>query len=376
MIIRVILVTIALAGLIGGLVAVKMSQFMAMAAAGAAMVMPPSTVTSFAAVEEHWEQTLAAVASLEAVQGVMVAAESSGRIERIEFQAGDWVAAGALLLKMDTASEQAELEAVEATLNLARLNLARAQQLLAKRTISQSEFDAADAEFKDLSARAEAIRVTIDKKNVKAPFSGRLGIRLIDLGQYLTQGEAIVSLQALDKLYVNFRLPQQALPNIKTGYEVRIVSDAFPHETFTGIISVISPQIDEATRNVEIQATFDNPDEKLLPGMFVGVEVVLPKANTVKVVPVTGILYAPFGDSLFVIEEGEVDEDGEQSLQVRQQFVRLGEQRGDFVAVIDGIHTGDVIVSTGAFKLRNGMRVVIDNTLAPEFELAPTPTDI
>lgn len=370
MIIRVVLVVVVLAVLIGGLGTIKVLQFGAMKAAGEAMVMPPSTVTSFKTEEERWEQSLSAVASLQAVQGVMVAAESSGRVKRIDFKAGDWVEAGALLLTMDTASEKAELQAVEATLDLARLNLERADQLLHKRTISQSEYDAANAEFKDLSARAEAIRVMIEKKNVKAPFSGRLGIRLVDLGQYLNQGDAVVSLQALDRLYVNFRLPQQTLSKIQTGYRVRITSDAFPKQAFVGTISVISPEIDETTRNIEIQATFDNADQLLLPGMFVRVDVLLPEENTVLVVPVTGVLYAPFGDSLFVIEG---DEEG---LRVRQQFVRLGERRGDFVAVTDGIEAGDIIVSTGAFKLRNGMDVVIDNELSPEFELQPSPADI
>jgi len=371
MIIRVIIAVSILVVLIGGLALVKKHQFATMGAAQAEAKVPPSTVTSFSATHQDWEQTFAAVASLEAVNGVMVAAESAGRVERIEFTAGALVETGSVLLKMDTSAEEAELAAVAATLDLARLKLDRAQQLLAKQTISQSEFDAAEAEFKDLSARYASIRVAIDKKHVKAPFSGRLGIRLVDLGQYLQQGDAIVTLQALDKLNVNFRLPQQALAAIQPGYRVRVSSDAAPDTSFVGKVSVVSPQVNESTRTIDIQAVLNNPEEELLPGMFARVEVVLSESKQVLVVPVTGIKYAPFGDSVFIIEAGE---DG-QGQQVRQQFVRLGERRGDFVAVLDGLEAGDLMVSTGAFKLRNGMPVVVDNTLSPEFKLAPKPDD-
>ena len=366
---RVIIVTLALAALIGGLYAIKRVQFQVMADANAAMLPPPSTVTTYAATLDNWEQTLSAVASLEAEKGVVVAAESAGRVQSIAFEPGAKVAAGTVLLKLDASVEEAELQAVAATLDLARIKLERAEQMLAKQTISQSEYDAADAEFKDLSARFAAMQVMIDKKSVKAPFAGRLGIRLVDVGQYLREGDPIVSLQALDTLQVNFSLPQQALPNVKIGYPVRVVSDAAPGITFTGMITVISPQVVELTRSLQIQAKLNNPEETLLPGMFVWVDVVLPEAKPVLMVPVTSILRAPSGNSLFVVEAGENGQ------QVRQQLVRLGEQRGDFVAVTDGIEAGEVVVSTGPFKLRNGMSVQIDNQLAPEFELSPRPPD-
>lgn len=369
MIIRIIVTILGLAALVGALVAAKGMQFKAMIAAGEAFVMPPETVTTFSAESDSWEQAISAVGSLEAVEGVMVAAESFGRVEQIAFEAGAWVKEGDLLLKMDTASEEADLQSAQATLELAKVRLERAKNLLAKQTISQSEFDSADAEFKNASARATAIQVLIDKKTVKAPFSGRLGIRLVNVGEFLQQGTPIVSLQALDQMYVNFLLPQQALSQIEVGFPVRVTSDF--GDPVMGKVTVISPQVEASTRNIRMQATIANPGNKLLPGMFAHVEVILPEKNDVLMIPSTSVLHAPYSDSVFVVEAGE-----ESGQVARQQFVRLGESRGDFVSVIEGLKPGEVVVSTGVFKLRNGINVVVNNELSPKFELAPTPEDI
>lgn len=224
-------------------------------------------------------------------------------------------------------------------------------------------------------AQADAIRTVIAKKNIRAPFAGSLGIRLVNLGQILNEGEPIVSLQSIDPIFVNFSLPQQQLAQVQTGLTVRVKYDALPAQIMEGKITAISPEVDAATRNVRIQATMANHEERLRPGMFVNVAVVLPAAKDVLAVPATAVLYAPYSDSVFVVDEKKSENNNQPGLIVRQQIVQLGEKRGDFVAVVAGLQAGETIVSTGAFKLRNGQAVVVDNTLAPEFKLAPEPGD-
>jgi membrane fusion protein (multidrug efflux system) len=258
---------------------------------------------------------------------------------------------------------------------LAKLNYERLKKLLDRRTIAQSQYDNAEAQYKEGVARADAIRAVIAKKNIRAPFAGRLGIRLVNLGQILNEGEPIVSLQSIDPIFVNFSLPQQQLAQVQTGLTVRITSDALPGEAIEGKITAINPEVDAATRNIRIQATVANQQEHLRPGMFVNVAVVLPAANNVLAVPATAVLYAPYSDSVFVVDEKKSENNSDPGLVVRQQVVQLGEKRGDFVAVAAGLEAGETIVSTGAFKLRNGQAVVVDNTLAPEFKLAPEPGD-
>jgi membrane fusion protein (multidrug efflux system) len=311
------------------------------------------------------------VGTLEAVQGVMVTAELKGKVENIAFEPGAKVLAGDLLVQQDISSETAQLRASEAAVKLAKITLERTRKLLTEKTVSQSEYDNADAQYKQAAAQADNIRATIAKKTIRAPFAGRLGIRLINLGQTLNEGDAIVSLQSFDPIFVNFSLPQQQLAKVRPGLTVRMTTDALPGRTIEGRITAINPAVDAATRNIEIQATAENPGEQLRPGMFVNVNVVLPTLEKVLPIPATAVLYAPYGDSVFVVEEKKNEKKGQPSLIVRQQFIRLGEKRGDFIAVASGLKEGETIVSTGVFKLRKGQSVVVNNSLAPEFKLMP-----
>lgn len=354
--------------------ALKITQFKAMAAQGAAMVIPPTVVTAVEVKQDVWGESLSAPGSLEAVQGVTVAAEAPGKVVKIAFEAGALVQAGDVLVRLDTTTEEAQLRAVEATAALARANLARAKELRASGTNSPAELDAADAQARQADAQAESIRAVIAKKSIKAPFTGRLGLRLVDLGQILREGDPITTLQTLDPIYVNFALPQQRVAQVAAGALVRVTTDAAPGATFEGRIHAISPEVDATTRSVRVQATIANAGEQLRPGMYASVEVVLPKQNEVLSIPATSILYAPYGDTVFVIEEKGAEAAGARpQLVLRQQFVRLGAARGDYVSVVDGLKVGDRVVTTGAFKLRPGMPVTIDNSLAPVTSLAPKP---
>ncbi len=371
----IIFTIIGLLTIIGILGGIKGLQINRMIAQGSQSVPPPETVTTAVVQTDFWESRLAAVGSLVAVQGVMVTAELTGKIVRIAFDPGTKVHAGDLLVQQDTSSEAAQLRAAEATVELAKLNFERLKKLLDRRTIAQSQYDNAEAQYKEGVARADAIRAVIAKKNIRAPFAGRLGIRLVNLGQILNEGEPIVSLQSINPIFVNFSLPQQQLAQVQTGLTVRITSDALPGQAIEGKITAINPEVDAATRNIRIQATVANQQELLRPGMFVNVAVVLPAAKNVLAVPATAVLYAPYSDSVFVVDEKKSENSSDPGLVVRQQVVQLGEKRGDFVAVVAGLEAGETIVSTGAFKLRNGQAVVVDNTLAPEFKLAPKPGD-
>lgn len=359
----------------GPLFLVKMRQFAAMGEAGAAMAaaMPPTPVTATAAASGTWINSITATGSIVAVQGVTVAAEMPGKIVKIAFEPGAAVKAGEVLVRLDTTTEEAQLRAAEATAALAKANLDRAKELRQSNTNSAAELDAADAQAKQAAAQAESIRTVIAKKTIRAPFNGRLGLRLVNLGQILREGDAITTLQTLDPVFVNFSLPQQRLAELSEGTRVRIITDAAPGDSFDGEITAISPEVDVTTRNVRVQATTRNHGEKLRPGMYANVEVVLPTERTVLSIPVTAVLYAPYGDSVFVIDQKKDEKTGKVTQVLRQQFVRLGGARGDFVNVVDGLKAGETVVTSGVFKLRPGMPVVIDNKLAPPAKLEPKP---
>ena len=363
---------LVLAGVLGG---IKFLQINRMVAQGKQFVPPPATVSSATVEAATWEQRLTAVGSLEAVQGVTVTAELSGKVVRIAFDPGAYVQAGDLLVQQDISSETAQLRADEATLALKKANHERSRELLAEKVTTRAAYDQALAEYRQAEAAIDNIRSIIAKKTIRAPFAGRLGIRLVNLGQILEGGQPIVSLQSLDPIFVNFSLPQEDVARIQLGLTVRIATDALPDEVIEGRITAISPLVDEATRNIRIQATVDNQKERLRPGMYAAVEVILPEADPVLVIPTTAVLYAPYSDSVFVVEDGPAEGEGAAALVLRQQFVRLGDQRGDFVAVTSGLKEGEAVVSTGVFKYRNGQRVVVDNTLAPQFSLSPKPQD-
>jgi membrane fusion protein (multidrug efflux system) len=360
------------AGLLGG---IKGLQIDRMIAHSKQFVPPPETVTTAVASLQAWESVLTAVGSLAAVQGVTVTAELTGKVVQIAFTPGALVQAGNLLVKQDTSSEEAQLRSAEAAAALAKLNVERLGKLLVERTIAQSQYDNSEASYKQAIAQADNIRASIAKKTIRAPFAGRLGIRLVNLGQVINEGEAIVSLQSLDPIYVNFSLPQQQLSSVKAGLAIRVTTDALPDQVVNGKITAINPQVDAATRNIRVQATVTNADERLRPGMYVNVAVVLPGRDQVLAIPATAVLYAPYSDSVFIIEDPPEANPGQPVKVVRQQFAQLGEKHGDFVAVRSGLKEGDTIVSTGVFKLRNGQTVTVDNSLSPEFQLKPTPVE-
>ena len=355
---------------VGGLVVIKKQQFAAM---GAAAFMPPPEVVTAAAVQaDTWENSISVTGSFAAVQGVTVSAEMAGKVSKLSFDAGATVKEGDVLVQLDVSTEEAQLRAADATAALAQLNLTRARELREKGTNSASDLDAADAQAKQSAAVADGIKAVIAKKTIRAPFGGRLGIRLINLGQNLREGDAIVTLQTLDPIFVNFSVPQQRLSLIAPGAIVRVKTDAAPGEVFSGKINAINPDVDPSTRNVRVQATItNNSAEKLRPGMFALVEIVLPTTDAVLAIPATAVLYAPYGDSVFVIGDKKDEKSGQTHKEIRQQFVRLGATRGDFVAVESGLKAGDQVVTAGVFKLRPGMAVTIDNKFAPEAQLVP-----
>ena len=365
-----IVVLMVLVAFIGGIKVLQIERMTAQARQSP----PPEIVTSAVVHKETWESLLTAVGSLQAVQGVMVTAELTGKVVNIAFKPGSTVQAGDLLVKQDTSTEEAQLRAAEAEAELAKINLERRRELLERKIISKSEYDNAETHYRQTMAQADNIRTIIAKKTIRAPFAGRLGIRLVNLGQVLNEGQAIVSLQCLAPIFVDFLLPQQELSKIRPGLTVRVTADA-PDQVIEGKITAINPQVDAATRNIRIQATVANPQEHLRPGMFVKVAVVLPTQNEVLAIPATAVLYAPYSDSVFLVEDKKNEESGRPVKVVRQQFARLGEKRGDFVSVVSGLKEGEIVVSTGVFKYRNGQEVTVDNTLAPEFKLRPKPED-
>jgi len=372
---KLLFAAFAMSLLVGAIIFAKLGQFTAMDEAAINMVLPPETVTAMLVESTQWEQTITATATVTAVQGVKVSAETGGRVSRIDFESGAVVKTGDVLIQLDTASEDAQLTSAEATASLARANLTRVLELSKQNLSSQDALDSAEAKVKETAAQAHNVRALIAKRTIRAPFSGRLGLRLINLGEILREGDDIVSLQTLDPIYVDFSIPQKSLLRLKPGLEVRVTVDAAPDDFFTGKILATNPGVDPETRSVRVRAKIANPDEVLRAGMFANASVVMPEKQTVLAVAATAIAYATFGDSIFVVEEQENDQSGETEQVLRQQFIRLGQARGDFVDVIDGLKAGETVVTSGVFKLRSGMKVVIDNTLAPEPSLDPDPSD-
>lgn len=372
---KVVLTAIVVAIVIGAIVYAKLGQFAAMGEAAENMVSPTETVTAMTVSQDRWEQVIAAPATVSAVQGVTVSAEVAGRVTEITFESGTMVEAGERLVQLDTSSELAQLAAAEATAALAGTDVTRVRKLGKRDLASDDAVDRAEAQVKETVAQVGVIRAQIAKKTVRAPFSGQLGLRLVNLGQILSEGTPIVALQTLDPVYIDFSLPQQALARLVPGMAVRARADVAPEEVFAGRVAAINPEVDPVTRSVRVRAAFANSAGQLRPGMFARVEVVRPEQREVLPVAATAVLYAPFGDSVFIIEEQTNAESGESERVLRQQFVQLGESRGDFVDVLEGLKPGVTVVTSGVFKLRSGARVLIDNTLAPEPRLAPRPSD-
>ncbi|MBZ5649712.1 MAG: efflux RND transporter periplasmic adaptor subunit [Acidobacteriia bacterium] len=335
---------------------------------------PPEAVTSLVVKREVWPSTTAVIGTVEAVRGVMVSADLPGSVARINFDSGKSVRAGDVLVELDTRQERAQLAALEAQRDLAKLNFGRMEQLVKQGVISRMEYDQATAQQRQTEANVGEIRATIERKTIRAPFSGTLGIRKVNLGQYLSAGSPVVQLQALNPIYVDFGLPQQALGQVRVGRNLLVTSDDLGGKSFTGRVTALDSVVDEATRNVQVQATLANPEGKLQPGMFVQVEVVLGASRPVITLPASAISYAPYGDSVYVITDLK-DPKGQTYRGVRQQFVKVEGSRGDQVAVVSGLNPGDEVVTSGVFKLRNGAAVQVNNKVQPGNSPAPKPED-
>ena len=372
---KILIAAVAVSLLIGAIIFAKLGQFTAMGEAAQNMVLPPETVTAMVVEDKQWEQTITATATVTAVQGVVVSAETGGRVSKINFQSGSMVKTGEVLIQLDTASEDAQLASAKATSALAKASLSRVRKLSKQNLTSQDALESAEAKVKETVAQAHNVRASIAKKTIRAPFSGRLGLRQVNLGQILREGDAIVSLHTLDPIYVDFSISQKALLRLKPDLEVRVTVDAAPDVTFIGKILASNPEVDLATRSVRVRAKISNPDESLRAGMFTNATVVMPEKQTVLPITATAVAYATFGDSVYVIEEQKNKHSGDSEKVLRQQFIRLGQARGDFIDVIDGLRAGDTVVTSGVFKLRSGMKVIIDNTLAPKPSLDPQPSN-
>jgi membrane fusion protein (multidrug efflux system) len=361
---------LALVAILAGIRALQIRKMMT-----TPFMMPPDTVTTAQAHEDVWAPALKAVGSLAAVEGTTLSNELAGTVTKIAFDSGAQVTKGDLLVQLDASAEEAQLASAKAGAELADINLKRAQELRTQNSNSQSDLDSAEAQAKQAEASVANLESAVAKKTITAPFDGRIGIRTVNLGQYLPAGTAIVSLQSLDPIYADFSLPQQELADLAPGLPVQVTSDALPGQTIDGKITAIDPQVDNSTRNVQVQATLDNHDEKLRPGMFANVAVELPAKDKVLIIPETAVLATPYGDSVFVVDEAKDPQTGKVGQVLRQQFVQLGVTRGDFVSVTSGLKLDETVVTSGVFKLRNKESVIVDNSLAPNAQLAPKPAD-
>jgi len=352
--------------------AVKVAQIKEMTSVS--HVPPPSAVTTAEALSVTWHPSIHAIGTLAPVEGVTISADAEGTITRIVADSGTAVKSGDLLIELDTTVEVAQLAASQARADLARVNADRAKDLWERNTSSKSEFDLADATYKQALADVAAINALIAKKQVRAPFDGRVGIRLVNVGQFVARGRALMPLQKLDPIYANFSIPQRQLPSLAMGQEVAILVDAFTDQRFAGKITAINSEVDAATRNISIQATLANPEEKLRAGMFARIAVQMSEPEPQVVIPSTSIAYASYGNSVFIVEKMK-DKDGKEYLGARQQFVKLGATRGDLVAITEGVKAGEQIVTSGVFKLRNGAAVQVNNIVQPTSSDAPKPAN-
>jgi membrane fusion protein, multidrug efflux system len=371
---RMIITLGAVVILIGALAFVKFQQIQAAVAQAASFQPPPTAVTTIVAKKENWSSSLKSIGSVVAVQGVTVSADLPGIVSRISFDSGRHVQAGQILVQLDTRQEQAQLDAVQAQRNLARINYDRMKSLVDAGAIPRADYDKALAEKAETEARVGEIHATIERKTIRAPFSGALGIRQVNLGQYLSGGTAIVPLQSLNPIYVDFGVPQQAATQVRVGQTVRITATELKGAEFTGRVTAIDSVVDEATRNVRVQATLSNPKAKLRPGMFVEAELSFGASQDVITLPTSAVSYAPYGDSVYVVADLK-DDKGNTYRGVRQQFVKIDRSRGDQVAILSGIKPGEEVVTSGTFKLRNGAAVTINNKVQPSNNPAPRPED-
>jgi membrane fusion protein (multidrug efflux system) len=355
---------------------VKFTQiqgFMALAKSGA-FEPPPTAVTTDVAKESEWQPTLQSVGSITAVNGVNISTDLAGIVRQIAFESGNKVRSGDLLVRLDTVQEEAQLHQSEAQRDFAAVTLKRDKDLVEKHAIAQSDYDNAEAAFRQSQAAVDQFNALIARKTLRAPFDGVTGIRQVNLGQYLKEGDMVVTLQAFDPIYVNFSLPQQDLSKLAVGQSVTLHVDAFEDQSFQGKITAINSLVDQATRNIQVQATFSNSDLRLRPGMFAKVSVIMNEKQNVVAIPSTAIHYAPYGDSIFIVSQMK-DPQGKEYKGVKEQFIKTGQSRGDMITVTSGLKPGDEVVTSGVFRLKSGAHVNVNNKIKPGTDLAPNPAD-
>jgi len=370
---RMVVMLVVMAALLSLIGFVKFRRIQA-SMSGGGYQPPPEAVTTIIARQEQWKRSLNAIGTVAPVNGVTVSADTPGVVQKVAFESGDRVVAGTLLVQLDTRQEQAQLAAAEAKLELTRLNLERVRGLRGEGVTSQADFDSSDAENRQAQGNVAEIRASIDRKTIRAPFAGVLGIRQVNLGQYLKSGDPVVSLQSHNPIYVNFDVPQQEISRMKPGTEVRVTAEGLSGAEIVGRLTAIDSIVNESTRNARVQATFENSKGHLRPGMFVTASVTLEAKEQVVALPASAISYALYGDSVFIVEDLK-SPDGKTYRGVRQQFVKLGSARGDQIEVVSGIAPGAEVVTSGAFKLRNGAAVQVNNAVQPPNNPQPTPED-
>ena len=375
MIKRMVLMLVAVGLVFGGIFGFEAFRSSMIKKFMSSMGAPPQTVATGKVEWQDWQTRLQAVGSLRAAKGADLALEVGGLVDAIAFNSGDEVAAGTVLLRLRADDDIAHLRALEATAELANVTLQRDQRQLLAQAVSQATIDTDAANLKNVRAQVAQQQATIDKKTLRAPFAGRLGLRAVDVGQYLTAGTAVVTLQSLDPIYADFHLPQQALAQVKIGQLVSVRVDTWPDQSFQGFIEAIDPKVDTTTRNVMVRAKLANPDHTLLPGMFARVEIDTSAPVRQLTLPQTAIAHSPYGDTIYVVDQKGVDAKGQPQLVARQTFVTTGPTRGDQIAVLKGLKEGDTVVIAGQNKLRNGTVVLVDNTVKPSDDAHPTPAD-
>ena len=380
---RILIVIVGLLLLVGTLGFIKFSQISMLMNMGKEMAKagpPPESVSSSVATAQAWQSEMTAVGTVAPVKGVALSNDSPGVVTKVDFESGDMVKQGQVLVELDTSVERAQLASAIVHHYLAVINVSRSRALVKEQVTSQSQLDLDESTVKSTAVDADTIQAQINRKIVRAPFSGRLGIRAVNVGQYLNSGTTLTVLQAVGAVFVDFSLPQQQLTTLKNGMPVKVTIEGSSGPAVDGTIAAVDPTIDSNTRMIKLRAAIPNPDEKLTPGMFADVAVILPDRGTVVTVPLTAVVHAAFGDSVFIVEDKKADSpgakttaDGKPIKNARQQFIRLGEARGDFASVLDGVKAGDEVVSAGAFKLRNNSPILVDNTLQAKPELNPKP---
>jgi len=371
---RMIIMILVVGVLFGGVLGYKLFQSRMMKKY-ASIQLPPATVTAIKAEYQPWQPQLRAVGSLRAVRGVDVTCEISGLVRSLHFKSGDEAKEGQLLVELNADADKAQLESLKAAADLAQTTYERDKKQFEVQAVSQATLDAEAADLKSKRAQVDQQQALVDKKTITAPFAGKLGISTVNPGQYLNPGDKIVTLQSLDSLYVDFYLPQQELSHMAIGQEVIVNTDTYPGRTFSGRITTIDPKVDPETRNFQAEALISNSRRALLPGMFASIEVQSGEVQRYLTLPQTTVTYNPYGDTIFIVEEGAKGPGNKPLLTVKQSFITVGEKRGDQVAILTGLKEGEMVVTSGQLKLRNGSPVVINNTVQPSNEEAPKPVD-